>query len=297
MVVDRGRERHENRADADDRELGDRHARRRARRRDRPIDRPRDMSSMNSSTRASTPAAAYAARASASPRARLGARPRAAARRAARASASGSVSFKIRAPWLPPIDEQRGGARRARAPSRSRGGSAGVERAAHGIADDLGARAMPGSCPETPSKIRAASGASSRFVVPGDGVLLVQHQRPAREPRRDAARPGDESAHAEHGRGPTAAQRARALAARPRRFGTARCSQAASAAAAHARDRDPLDLDAVLRHDRASRPRCVPSQTTSRCARCELCATASPGKTCPPVPPAMIMIGPRAHRT
>jgi hypothetical protein len=70
-----------------------------------------------------------------------------------------------------------------------------------------------------------------------------------------------------------------------------RASQAAMPLAAHAGDRNPFDVDAVLRHDarletalRAEPDDVAPPARSSS-------ATASAGNTCPPVPPAMIMIG------
>ena len=238
----------------------------RARRRDRPTVAPRAMSSTNSSTRASTPAAAYAARASSTP-----SRPawcQTSGRRSggSSASASGSVSIQDARALAAADDEQAAPRAVARGEPLARR-IARRDRVAHGIADDLGARATPGSVSGKRFEDLRGERREPAIRRAGHGVLLVQHERPAREPGRDAAGARDESAHAEHGGGLAPAQRSERL-----RDGGDDAKRRASARRRAPRPRTP----AIVIHSismpccgttRASMPRCVPSQTTSRCAR------------------------------
>ncbi len=76
----------------------------------------------------------------------------------------------------------------------------------------------------------------------------MDQQRPASEPGGETAGAGDEAAHAEHGRRAPAAQRAEGFddgGREPER----RRGPGHRAAAPHAGDRNPLDLDAMLRHE------------------------------------------------
>ena len=65
------------------------------------------------------------------------------------------------------------------------------------------------------------------------------------------------------------------------------------ALAADAAERHAFELDAVLRaRARASMPSRVPSQNTRQPRATSFAATASPGNTWPPVPPAVIITVP-----
>ncbi len=88
---------------------------------------------------------------------------------------------------------------------------------------------------------------------PGDGVLLVDHQRPARQPGGDAARAGDEAAEPDHHVGWCRRMTASASqSARARRNGAA--SQFQQALAAQAADAEPLDRDVLGRHQARLEP-------------------------------------------
>ncbi len=125
---------------------------------------------------------------------------------------------------------------------------------------------------------------------PGDRILLVQHQRPAEQDRHHAAGEGDVAAESEDYR------RIR-LAHRPQRL--PECTQ-------QVQRQQQLGQQALCRAVRRSSPassRCraaapasppcpsgLPSQTTRHSRSRSSSATARPGKICPPVPPAMIMM-------
>ena len=166
MVVDRRRERHENGADADHRELRDRQ---RAGARDDevgPAIGAALMSSMNVVDACIDAGRGVRRTRARRVRGRPGARPRGVLRPGSAASACGTVRFKIRAPWLPPSTSTRRRGLCARAArERSRGSS---PESTSGAPDcrSSSARARWRELPGNASKTRAASGASQRFVVP-----------------------------------------------------------------------------------------------------------------------------------
>ncbi len=143
-------------------------------------------------------------------------------------------------------DEQPATRAAARAEPLARG-IARRDRVADGIPDDLDAR---GGREGVRKRREDPRGERREQPVrrPGHGVLLVQHDRPAREPRRDGARCGDEPSHPEHGGRITAAQRGERLRD-SRDHAERRAQVSGKPAAADTRDRDPLDLDAVRGHD------------------------------------------------
>ena len=223
--------------------------------------------------------------------ARPGAKPRAAAAAGIAASAAAASGSRFARPGCRRRSAA-SAARRARASSRSRGESVGAIVARTGVADHLVVAPTRGSCPGTTAKIRAASGASKLVRRARDRVLLVQQQRPAREPRPRTRRARDEAAHAEHGRGPAPAQRARApAAARAAIRNGARDHATNAACRARPRSRS------IRRRCRASARRAPRARaacratTTVRSPRAQRLGDREPGNTCPPVPPAMIMIG------
>ena len=144
------------------------------------------MSSMNGSTSASTCDLRHRRRAPPRCRARRpGAGLRARARDRRRDSACGTVAFKRCAPWLPPNTSSR--ARPVRRGEALRGPATRGDVGAHRIAD--GARLHAGA--EAAGKGLEHLGREARQPAvgqAGDGVLLVDQQRNAQQPRRDARR-------------------------------------------------------------------------------------------------------------
>ncbi len=202
----------------------------------------------------------------------------------------------MRAPWLPPSTNTRRRSPR-RASRRSRRRIARHRTRAHGIADDLGptpggkrpekprtralrnVRASDSSCPQRRSARESASGRRASHAAmppgPGDEAAEPEHGRRSAAPQR-RERLHDRTRDPKRRAEPSPAGRGRAR----RRSISIRSRYRAAGTSRGFRDRDACR--AILRS-------CCRARRTS--------ATASPGNTCPPVPPAMIMIGPFAHRT
>jgi hypothetical protein len=119
--------------------------------------------------------------------------------------------------------------------------------AAHRIADAHGMRARR----ETRGKRFEHAPRETREQTVGharDCVLLMDDERPARQPRRDAARSRDESARAEHDVRPATPHHLQALPDCERQL-ERRGEPGCEALAAQSADADPLDLDVLRRNE------------------------------------------------
>jgi hypothetical protein len=121
------------------------------------------------------------------------------------------------------------------------------DRGAHGVADHLGADAVGERARER--REHAARDPREQPVGrAGDRILLMDHQRPARQPGRDPAGTRGITAHAEHHRGTHPQYDAQRLQHRQADLERRREARA-EVLAAQSPDGDPFDRDARLRHD------------------------------------------------
>ena len=177
---------------------------------------------------------------------RAGARPRGIS-----ASAAGTQSLSAAAPRLPPTTSRRSGpARPAKRASRRRHAA---DRVAQRIADPLDLAGVPAA-----HRVRKAEqdpvGAVGEHAIgeSRDRVGVVQHQRLARSATPTSA-PGNDAKppKPEHDVGRAAADDLARSATHAASSANGPSSSGPPALAAHAAERDALELDAVLRHERA----------------------------------------------
>ena len=194
----------------------------------------------------------------------------------------------------------RAGAARPRAArKRARPRRVASDLAAHGIADARARRMPRGKLPgkrfEHASRERARAG---DCVMPATAFCSWMTQRPAREPRRNAARTRDEAAQRRARPRPATAQRAQRLRERARRAGTAPRARSRTPLPRKPADADPFDVDVLRRHDARFEPalRAEPHDARSR-ARAAPRATASAGKHMTAGAARHDQDGRRAHRT
>ena len=187
LVGDRAGQRHDDRADADRGELGDRHRAAAADdevglrvARGHVVD---ERDAFGVDARVARTRRAARRRAARRPDGRRAAAPRA----GCSASASGTRSFSAAAPRLPPTTSSASGP--ARPAKRTSGGGTPRDRVAQRIADpvDLAPRGGRANAPGKPGQ--DAIGAEGEHAVrePRDGVRVVQHER-LRRARRPSAR-------------------------------------------------------------------------------------------------------------
>ena len=207
--------------------------------------------------------------------------------------ASGSRSLSTAAPWLPPITRTRA------APALGRVGARREARAErHAVAPHRGG--AEGRRRLLPRQERAPREGRQNSVRETDGAVRFEHgHRDAEEGGGERRGAGRVAADAENGAraqspddpAPRAASRA---ARRARRGRLARRRRPSSA-----RRRGSSSLQPRAGTTRASTPRAVPTNTTSTSARpWTASATATAGKTWPPVPPpAMRSVGRLTRRS
>ena len=175
--------------------------------------------------------------------------------------------------------------RRSARPAAARG-----DLIAHRIAHPFDAlvACRPRSASGKPSSTRSAPYASTRLVRPGDRVRVVDHQRraaatPISRPGNDAKPPMPSTTS---GGGGKTRQR---LPARHEQRERPSSSVRSSPCRARRETRRTRTRRRAAAPASLPCPSRVPSQNTRQPRASEFAATARPGNTCPPVPPAMIM--------